>query len=102
MCGTQSNDDTKPESDDNNANRKPKFKGFIHMIRLTQILGQVLQNLHTPRARAVGRRNESLVRFLDGALVRWKLNLSPELEFNTSVEPCSTRGKTTGTNSFIL
>ncbi|KAI9284109.1 fungal-specific transcription factor domain-containing protein [Umbelopsis sp. AD052] len=92
LSGAPCSGEATPEADDHNANRKPKFKGFIHMIRLTQILGQVLQNLHTPRARAVGRRNESLVRFLDGALVRWKLNLSPELEFNTSIQACSTRG----------
>jgi hypothetical protein len=70
------------------------------MIKLTQILGQVLQNMHTPHARSLGRRNESLVRFLDGALVRWKLNLPPDLEFNTSVKGCSTRGEVQPNISF--
>lgn len=84
------------ENDIYPANNDPKVKqvyhAFIHVIKLTQILGQVLQGLHSPRARSLGRRNESLICFLDGALVRWKLNLPPELEFNESTPASPYRG----------
>jgi hypothetical protein len=93
-CGaaTSSPEEDTGYSVNNNGKVKHVYHAFIHVIKLTQILGQVLQGLHSPRARSLGRRNESLICFLDGALVRWKLNLPPELEFNEAQPASPYRG----------
>ncbi|RUS15701.1 hypothetical protein BC937DRAFT_92114 [Endogone sp. FLAS-F59071] len=63
---------------------EPIYMAFIQLIKLSEILGQVLQGLYSPRARATGlglTDADSLVNILDRSLTNWKLALPKELRY---------------------
>ncbi|KAI9006295.1 fungal-specific transcription factor domain-containing protein [Phycomyces nitens] len=65
--------------------RKMVYEPFLHAVTLSQILGQILVGLYSPKAKHAGRRNASLVSFLDSNLKSWKLNLPPSIKIDYSV-----------------
>ncbi|KAG0164247.1 hypothetical protein DFQ30_010236 [Apophysomyces sp. BC1015] len=60
--------------------KRPIYTCFINLVTLSQILGQVLLGLHSPKTKYTGRRNVGLVNFLDKNLRNWKANLPRELQ----------------------
>ncbi|RUP44678.1 hypothetical protein BC936DRAFT_149143, partial [Jimgerdemannia flammicorona] len=62
----------------------PVYTSFIQLIKLSEILGQVLQGLYSPRARSTGlglANADSLANILDRSLTNWKVALPEELQY---------------------
>ncbi|KAL0074955.1 fungal-specific transcription factor domain-containing protein [Phycomyces blakesleeanus] len=64
--------------------KRPIYDPFLYSVTLSQILGQILVGLYSPKAKHTGRRNASLVAFLDSNLKNWRINLPPSIRIDCS------------------
>jgi hypothetical protein len=55
----------------------PINEPFVQMIKLSEILGRILQGLYSPRAKkySVEHGSDSIVAYLNNALSNWRSNL---------------------------
>ncbi|RCH92725.1 hypothetical protein CU097_001837 [Rhizopus azygosporus] len=71
----------------------PLYRPFVHMIKLSKILGITLQNLYTPKAQTycVEHGSDAIVAFLDNELSNWRASFPPlsETSDQTSIFPTS-------------
>ncbi|OZJ04608.1 hypothetical protein BZG36_02038 [Bifiguratus adelaidae] len=63
--------------------KKPVHQVFIELIRVSEVLGHILQALYSPKARIMGMLSESTLQTLHLRLTRWKMSLPPELQLAT-------------------
>ncbi|KAG1172233.1 hypothetical protein G6F70_005217 [Rhizopus microsporus] len=71
----------------------PLYRPFVHMIKLSKILGITLQNLYTPKAQTycAEHGSDAIVAFLDNELSNWRASFPPlsETSGQTSIFPTS-------------
>ncbi|RUS30413.1 fungal-specific transcription factor domain-containing protein [Jimgerdemannia flammicorona] len=73
------------QSRPHHSKRKSAVYGtFIQLIKLSEILGRVLQGLYSPKAHSLslGLGSDSLVKLLDDSLTSWRLALPSELQYS--------------------
>lgn len=69
------------EADEASKQKLPVYSSFIHLVTLSQIMGQVLVGLHSSRAKQQSRNSSlDLVNILDRNLTNWKKSLPRELQ----------------------
>lgn len=59
--------------------KTPVYAGFVYLITLSQIAGQVLVGFHSTRAKQNRENNLDLLKILESNLTAWKLSLPKEL-----------------------
>jgi hypothetical protein len=66
----------------------PINEPFVQLIKLSEILGGILQNLYTPKAKKYSTQygSDAVVGYLDDALSKWRAALPPLLEITTAVK----------------
>lgn len=64
----------------------PLNQPFLHLLKLSEILGQILQGLYTPQAKKHSAKHGSyaIVAYLDDALSKWRASLPPLLEISSA------------------
>ncbi|ORE03209.1 hypothetical protein BCV72DRAFT_308422 [Rhizopus microsporus var. microsporus] len=71
----------------------PLYRPFVHMIKLSKILGITLQNLYTPKAQTycAEHGSDAIVAFLDNELSNWRASFPPlsETSDQASIFPTS-------------
>ncbi|KAI9469985.1 MAG: fungal-specific transcription factor domain-containing protein [Benjaminiella poitrasii] len=69
-------------------NTIPMYQPFIQLLKLSEILGRILQGMYTPKAKANSAKygNDAIVAYLDGALSKWRASLPPLLGISTTGE----------------
>ncbi|KAI7876653.1 fungal-specific transcription factor domain-containing protein [Mucor mucedo] len=63
----------------------PVYSGFIYLITLSQIAGQVLVGFHSTRGKHNRENNQDLLKILESNLTNWKLSLPKELRLDLTV-----------------
>lgn len=63
----------------------PVYSGFIYLITLSQIAGQVLVGFHSTRGKHNRENNQDLLNILESNLKNWKLSLPTELVLDLNV-----------------
>ncbi|CAO3694293.1 unnamed protein product [Rhizopus stolonifer] len=88
-----------PSLDEETANKCksktiPLYQPLIQMIKLSRILGTILQNMYTPQAKKyyAEHGSDSIVACVDNVLSNWRAGLPPLLEIS-SVDKISTDNK---------
>ncbi|KAG0187249.1 hypothetical protein DFQ28_006684 [Apophysomyces sp. BC1034] len=63
----------------------PIYQPFVQLIKLSEILGRVLQGLYTPKAKkhSAQHGSDALVKYLDNALSEWRAALPPALQISS-------------------
>ncbi|ORX54549.1 hypothetical protein DM01DRAFT_1362876 [Hesseltinella vesiculosa] len=77
--------------------RIPLYQPFVQLVKLSGILGRVLQGLYTPRAKKYSAEHgsDAIVSFLDKSLSEWRSALPPTLQLSgASARKLDTKGKT--------
>ncbi|KAI8098493.1 fungal-specific transcription factor domain-containing protein, partial [Halteromyces radiatus] len=77
--------------------RIPIYQPFVQLIKLSEILGHVLQGLYTPRAKKYSAEHgsDAIVSYLDKALSDWRAALPPTLQISgTNLRKLDSRGRT--------
>jgi hypothetical protein len=72
------------EANESRQHNKPIYSSFLYLVTLSQIAGQVLVGLHSPRAKQTRENNIELVEILDRNLANWKQSLPRELQVDMS------------------
>lgn len=72
------------EAEEARQQKKPIYSSFVYLVTLSQIAGQVLVGLHSPRAKQTRENNIELVNILDRNLALWKSQLPRELQIDVS------------------
>ncbi|KAI9006292.1 fungal-specific transcription factor domain-containing protein [Phycomyces nitens] len=75
----------------------PIYQPFVQLVKLSEILGKVLQGLYTPKAKkhSALHGSDSIISYLDGVLSEWKSALPPALQIsNVNVHRLDSRGQT--------
>lgn len=75
----------------------PIYQPFVQLIKLSEILGHVLQGLYTPQAKKYSAEHgsDAIVTCLDKALSDWRAALPPTLQISgSSIKKLDTKGKT--------
>ncbi|CAO3628373.1 unnamed protein product [Mucor hiemalis] len=64
----------------------PMNQPFLHLLKLSEILGQILQGLYTPKAKrhSAQHGSDAIVGYLDDALSKWRASLPPLLEISSA------------------
>ncbi|KAG2234509.1 hypothetical protein INT48_007322 [Thamnidium elegans] len=64
----------------------PLNQPFLHLLKLSEILGQILQGLYTPQAKKHSAKHgsDAVVAYLDNALSKWRASLPPLLEISSA------------------
>lgn len=72
------------ETEEARQNNKTVYSSFVQLVTLSQIAGQVLVGLHSPRAKQARDNKIELVNILDRNLTHWKSQLPRELRMDTN------------------
>lgn len=75
----------------------PLYQPFFQLVRLSEILGRILQGLYTPKAKrhSAEHGSDAIVRYLGEALTEWRNALPPSLQLsNSNVRHLDGRGQT--------
>ncbi|CAO3641602.1 unnamed protein product [Cunninghamella blakesleeana] len=75
----------------------PIYQPFVQLIKLSEILGHVLQGLYTPQAKKYSAEHgsDAIVTCLDKALSDWRAALPPTLQISgSSIKKLDAKGKT--------
>lgn len=75
----------------------PIYQPFVQMIKLSEILGKILQGLYTPLAKQHSEKHgsDAVVTYLDNALSEWRAALPPALQISsTNVRRLDNHGRT--------
>lgn len=72
----------------NNVKEIPLNEPFIQLLKLSEILGFVLQNLYTPKAKKHSAQygSDSIVAYVNDALSKWRVALPPLFEISKAGE----------------
>lgn len=64
----------------------PMNQPFLQLLKLSEILGRILQGLYTPKAKKHGAKHgsDAIVGYLDDALSKWRAALPPLLEISSA------------------
>ncbi len=64
----------------------PMNQPFLHLLKLSEILGKILQGLYTPKAKkhSAEHGSDAIVAYLDDALSNWRASLPPLLEISSA------------------
>ncbi|KAI8142510.1 fungal-specific transcription factor domain-containing protein [Fennellomyces sp. T-0311] len=64
----------------------PLYQPFVQLVKLSELLGRILQGLYTPRAKrhSAQHGSDAIVSYLDNALSEWRANLPPSLQISTT------------------
>ncbi|RCH80269.1 hypothetical protein CU098_003227, partial [Rhizopus stolonifer] len=88
-----------PSLDEETANKCksktiPLYQPLIQVIKLSRILGTILQNMYTPQAKkyCAEHGSDSIVACVDNALSNWRASLPPLLEIS-SIDKISANNK---------
>jgi hypothetical protein len=68
----------------NDKSEFPLNESFLQLIKLSEILGFVIQNLYTPKAKKHSAKygSDSIVAYVNDALGKWRAALPPLLEIS--------------------
>lgn len=75
----------------------PIYQPFVQLVKLSEILGRILQGLYTPLAKKHSEKHgsDAVVTYLDNALSEWRAALPPALQISSiNVRRLDSRGKT--------
>ncbi|KAF7727022.1 hypothetical protein EC973_008136 [Apophysomyces ossiformis] len=75
----------------------PIYQPFVQVVKLSEILGRILQGLYTPKAKkhSAAHGSDALVKYLDNALSEWRSALPPALQIsNITARRLDSRGQT--------
>ncbi|KAI8376287.1 fungal-specific transcription factor domain-containing protein [Radiomyces spectabilis] len=75
----------------------PIYQPFVQLVKLSEILGRILQGLYTPLAKrqSAERGSDAIVTYLDAALSEWRSALPPALQIsNVNVRRLDHNGRT--------
>lgn len=75
----------------------PIYQPFVQLVKLSEILGKILQGLYTPRAKTHSSKHgsDAIVTYLDNALSEWRSALPPALQISSiNVRRLDSRGQT--------
>lgn len=63
----------------------PIYQPFVQLVKLSEILGRLLQGLYTPLAKKHSEKcgSDSIVTYLDKALSEWRSALPPALQMSS-------------------
>lgn len=66
--------------------RIPIYQPFVQLVKLSEILGRILQGLYTPRAKrhSAEHGSDAIVTYLDNTLSEWRASLPPSLQISTT------------------
>ena len=64
----------------------PMNQPFLHLLKLSEILGRILQGLYTPKAKRHSAKHgsDAIVGYLDDALSHWRASLPPLLAISSA------------------
>ncbi|KAI9313937.1 fungal-specific transcription factor domain-containing protein [Dichotomocladium elegans] len=74
----------------------PLYQPFVQLVKLSEILGRILQGLYTPRAKrhSAEHGSDAIVTYLDNTLSEWRSNLPPSLQISSNnVRRLDSRGQ---------
>ncbi|ORZ13577.1 fungal-specific transcription factor domain-domain-containing protein, partial [Absidia repens] len=77
--------------------RIPIYQPFVQLVKLSEILGHILQGLYTPWAKKYSAEHgsDTIVSYLDKALSDWRAALPPTLQVSgTNFRKLDSRGRT--------
>jgi hypothetical protein len=77
--------------------RIPIYQPFVQLVKLSEILGHILQGLYTPWAKKYSAEHgsDAIVSYLDKALSDWRAALPPTLQVSgTNFRKLDSRGRT--------
>lgn len=75
----------------------PLYQPFLQLVKLSEILGRILQGLYTPTAKRLSARHgsDAIVSYLDKSLSEWRANLPPSLQISSAnARRLDSRGQT--------
>ncbi|KAI7873465.1 fungal-specific transcription factor domain-containing protein [Mucor mucedo] len=75
----------------------PIYQPFVQLVKLSEILGRILQGLYTPLAKKHSEKHgsDAVVTYLDNALSEWRSALPPALQISTiNVRRLDSHGRT--------
>ncbi|KAI7870988.1 fungal-specific transcription factor domain-containing protein [Spinellus fusiger] len=75
----------------------PIYQPFVQLVKLSEILGKVLQGLYTPKAKkhSALHGSDTVVTYLDTLLSEWRSSLPPALQISSiNVHRLDSHGKT--------
>lgn len=75
----------------------PLYQPFVQLLKLSEILGKLLQGLYTPLAKKHSEKygSDAIVNYLDNALSKWRSALPPALQIcSTNVHRLDNHGVT--------
>ncbi|KAG2236790.1 hypothetical protein INT48_006974 [Thamnidium elegans] len=75
----------------------PIYQPFVQLVKLSEILGRILQGLYTPLAKKHSEKHgsDAIVTYLDNALSEWRAALPPALQISSiNVKRLDSHGKT--------
>ncbi|KAI7899467.1 fungal-specific transcription factor domain-containing protein [Cokeromyces recurvatus] len=66
----------------------PMYQPIIQLLKLSEILGRILQGIYTPMAKKHSAKygSDAIIAYLDDALSKWRASLPPLLEISTAGE----------------
>lgn len=66
----------------------PMYQPFVQLLKLSEILGRILQCLYTPKAKKHSAQygSDAMVAYLDDQLSKWRAALPPLLEISSAGE----------------
>ncbi|CEP17386.1 hypothetical protein [Parasitella parasitica] len=69
-------------------NSIPMYQPFVQLLKLSEILGRILQGLYTPKAKKHSAQygSDTMVAYLDDELSKWRAALPPLLEISSAGE----------------
>lgn len=75
----------------------PIYQPFVQLVKLSEILGRILQGLYTPLAKKHSEKHgsDAVVTYLDNALSEWRAALPPALQISSiNVRRLDSHGRT--------
>lgn len=75
----------------------PIYQPFVQLVKLSEILGKILQGLYTPLAKKHSEKHgsDAIVTYLDKTLSEWRSNLPPALQISSiNLRRLDSHGKT--------
>lgn len=75
----------------------PIYQPFVQLVKLSEILGRILQGLYTPLAKKHSELHgsDAVVTYLDNALSEWRSSLPPALQISSiNVRRLDSHGRT--------
>ncbi|CAG8548847.1 3855_t:CDS:2 [Paraglomus occultum] len=78
--GSQSNEVT---------HRSHAISRFIHFIKLCEIIGRIVHNIHAIRCKPISKMDDTVRSILDSSLTSWFVSLPPHLQYDPNSNDCT-------------